>query len=354
MKQIRKHWSKEKCQEEALKYKNRNMFKNSCMSAYNKARKNGWLDEICSHMVYINKPSGYWNNKLLCQNEAMKYNTRFEFQKNSRSAYGSAKRNNWLNEICSHMIEVKKPSDYWTKEKCHEEALKYKTRTEFYNNEPSAYKKAQENNFLDDICKHMIIVGDKYKRCIYSYEFSDNHVYVGLTYNTDDRHKRHISENNSIVNIHMSKTGFEPIMNQLTDYIDVEEAVNMEEYYVNYYKKNGWVILNRIKTGSIGSNKKHKWTYEKCKEEALKYNNKRDFTKYGKGAYSYAYKRGWKDDICSHMIELKKPNGYWTKERCENEYLKYNNIKQFKQLSKGAYDSAKRNKWLDSLNNLTT
>ena len=31
---------------------------------------------------------------------------------------------------------------------------------------------------------------------------------------------------------------------------------------------------------------------------------------------------GW-DDICSHMIEILKPRGYWTKENCQKESLKY-------------------------------
>ncbi len=41
----------------------------------------------------------------------------------------------------------------------------------------------------------MEIIGNKFKRCIYAYEFSDNYVYVGLTLNLDKRNNRHLKKN---------------------------------------------------------------------------------------------------------------------------------------------------------------
>lgn len=37
---------------------------------------------------------------------------------------------------------------------------------------------------------------------------------------------------------------------------------------------------------------------------------------------------------------MKKPNGYWTKERCHEEALKYNSRKEFQSKSRGSYKSA--------------
>ena len=79
---------------------------------------------------------------------------------------------------------MRKPCNYWTKERCHDAALKYKTRSEFTKNDCSGYSKAWEEKWLDDICSHMVSAGNKYKKCIYAYEFLDTKtVYVGLTYN---------------------------------------------------------------------------------------------------------------------------------------------------------------------------
>ena len=109
-----------------------------------------------SHFEEIRKPNGYWT-KEKCQEEALKSNTKKEFMKNSVSAYNAAKKNGWLDEISQHFIELRKPNGYWTKEKCQEEALKYKTKIEFRTKNISAYDISYRNGWLDDICKHMKI-----------------------------------------------------------------------------------------------------------------------------------------------------------------------------------------------------
>ena len=39
--------------------------------------------------------------------------------------------------------------------------------------------------------------------------------------------------------------------------------------------------------------------------------------------------------------------GYWTKENCKEESLKYKNRFEFKKVSGGAYHSSRKNGWLD-------
>jgi hypothetical protein len=70
-------------------------------------------------------------------------------------AYNSSLKNKWIEEICLHMIQQIKPKNYWTKEKCIEEALKYNKRSHFWKNNLSAYYSARKNNWLDEICSHM-------------------------------------------------------------------------------------------------------------------------------------------------------------------------------------------------------
>ena len=69
---------------------------------------------------------------------------------------------------------MKRKFNSWTKEKCQQEAFKYDTRTKFNKGCISAYNYARSNNFLDEICQHMIIVGNQIKRCIYCVEFNNN------------------------------------------------------------------------------------------------------------------------------------------------------------------------------------
>lgn len=45
-------WTKQQCEELALKYDRRIRFKTNHSSAYRHAYLNGFLDEICSHMTF--------------------------------------------------------------------------------------------------------------------------------------------------------------------------------------------------------------------------------------------------------------------------------------------------------------
>lgn len=62
---------------------------------------------------------------------------------------------NNISTFIEFVNEGRKPMGYWTKEKCHKEALKYNTRGEFNEKSKGAYLFAYRNNWLDDICSHM-------------------------------------------------------------------------------------------------------------------------------------------------------------------------------------------------------
>jgi hypothetical protein len=45
--------------------------------------------------------------------------------------------------------------DYWNFEKCKEESLKYKNRTEFWKKSSYVYSICRKNKWLNEICNHM-------------------------------------------------------------------------------------------------------------------------------------------------------------------------------------------------------
>lgn len=81
-------------------------------------------------MTISKNNNNYWSFEM-CKEEALKYNSRSKFKKESNACYIATRRNGWLIECCQHMGYLNKPSGYWTLERCKEEALKYKMRTEF-------------------------------------------------------------------------------------------------------------------------------------------------------------------------------------------------------------------------------
>lgn len=283
--------------------------------------------------------------KEKCAEEALKYKSRVEFLKNSRNIYNASVRNGWLDEICSHMEYIKR-NNYWTKEKCAEEALKYKTRSEFEIGSPTAYVKSGKYGWKDEICSHMKSNGNLYNRCIYAVEFPDNNVYIGLSYDHEKRFHQHLNdiENNSIVLRHNIETGLKPKIIKLTDYVDIETAKILEDEKLKEYKNNGWEILNMAKCGSLGG-KTVKWTKENCQAESLKYKNRNEFKLKSRHAYHAARRNKWLDEICKHMNRLIKN---WNYETCREEASKYKNRNEFKLKSSGAYGYAYNNNLLNN------
>ena len=69
--------------------------------------------------------------------------------------------------------------------------------------------------------------------------------------------------------------------------------------------------------------KENIYTYEKCKEEALKYKSILEFKKCNRTAYGIVCKNKWGPDIYSHMIRPKPTNFKWDYDSCKEEALKY-------------------------------
>jgi len=297
------------------------------------------------------KPNGYWT-KEKCHEKSLKYKYKQEFRKDDSKAHNAARRRGWLDDICGHMVELKKQYGYWQKkENCIQEALKYSNRTEFYKNCKRGYQVSRENNWLDDICNHMERRGNRHKKCVYVCVFYDNQIYVGITYNFNERKKEHLKIHGrkiSSVGKHIIESGLTPNIIKLTEYLQKEEAILLEEKYVNKYRNENFIILNKIKTGGIGGSE-IKWNKENCIKEALKYKTRNNFRVKSAGAYDAAHRYGWLNEITEHMLLYKKYNGYWTKENCGKEALKYKNRTDFSKKSSGAYDTAHRNNWLDDV-----
>ncbi|MBP1615742.1 MAG: hypothetical protein H6Q13_3190, partial [Bacteroidetes bacterium] len=239
------YWTKERCIEKAKEYLTRNKFSKECSGAYASSIKNNWLDEVCSHMVSLIASPRDWNLKIL-QEEAIKYNTRKEFFNKSNTAYEYARKKKWLDLICSHMIHPTPPKK-WTLQALKEEALKYKTRREFGLKNSSAYSIASKEGFIAVVCSHMEL--------------------------------QHKTANH--------------------------------------------------------------WTKEKCQERAFLYQTKMEFKRKDGSAYTTAVREKWITEICSHMVKP-EPKRKWTVEALFIEAQKYNSIKSFKAKSQSAYVTAGR------------
>ena len=142
-------WTNEELRLEALKYSSRWSFQKGNQSAYGAARNKGkpFLDKICSHMK---NTFTFWTKELISI-EALKHTNIKAFQKGCQSAYNAATRLGILEEVCSHMVAM---HESWTLEMIQIEALKHKSRWEFQKNS-NAYYAAKHLKILDLVCSHM-------------------------------------------------------------------------------------------------------------------------------------------------------------------------------------------------------
>lgn len=91
------------------------------------------------------------------------------------------------------------------------------------------------------------------------------------------------------------------------------------------------------------------WTLESLRAEALKYSTRSEFQKQNGSAYNAAGRLNVRDQVCEHMTEPKKPNGYWTMERLQAEALKYSTRQEFQQKNGAAYKAAGEQKCRDQI-----
>ena len=97
-----------------------------------------------------------WNLELV-KKEASKHRKRSDFKKACEGGYFWAKKNNYLNQICSHM----KSRRSLTFEYCRQECLKYSTRRELILKDNPVYLKCLKMGWLDSFCRQMARVQRK-------------------------------------------------------------------------------------------------------------------------------------------------------------------------------------------------
>lgn len=293
---IRK-WTYESCYQEALKYKSRSEFKNHCASAYQTAIKKGWLD---TWFEKKRKPVGYWNEQT-CYQEALKYKSRREFQRRCGSAYNAAWKNGWLDDYT------------------------------WFGKDLNPYKNKRDN--------------------VYCYIFKElNSVYIGRTVDPDKRNKEHNTNvNSSVYKFAKQNNILIPQITTLETNLSLEEGLEREHFYVTKFKKEGWNVLNKAKTGkncgALGSLCYGKWNKQTCEQEALKYTSRRKFKDGNNSAYQVARKNCWLDDY--YWFTEKPKYNYWNEQTCYQEAQKYKSRSEFAKQCSIAYQVARKNNWLD-------
>lgn len=137
----------ETCKKESKKYTNRADFWRFSRSAYRQALKNNWLDKFV-WLIPQCKKKGFWTYQK-CKEEALKYKTFHDFEKNSISAYQKSRKMGWIKDFTWLKPKIiKRKIIKWTFVNCFSEALKYHKKTDFYKKSNIAYQLSHRRNWL--------------------------------------------------------------------------------------------------------------------------------------------------------------------------------------------------------------
>lgn len=262
-------WTYERCKEEVSKMVYLNELQGT--SVINVLRKNGWFDELTSHLIRV-QSAPYTEEEVL--REALKYKTRNKFRVNSPGQYSAAKRLGIMDKAVKHMGKSNSEKQY-TKKEILESASKWKNQRDWIKNEPSIFRSAksytkpnkskEDNEFWEECISHM------------EYIFKPNGYWtyekckpIALSYN--DRRIFHKEQK--------------------------------EVYKV--IQREGWddLLEHMIWTTPSGNTRYPKGYFddkEKAREVALKYNTRSQISEKSPYAYNIIRKNGWDDELFSHM-----------------------------------------------------
>ena len=241
-----------------------------------------------------------------------------------------------------------------TYEECMSVAKKYDNKSDFRNNDYNMYIAAWRHKWLTDFkwLSSTNIHSDEVDS-VYCYMFNElKAVYVGRTLMRrikirDWQHRNSEFNGKKVkpdsVNRFASENNVDlPQMTILEENLTIKEGQERESFWVDYYIKQGFHVINIAKAGSLGTLNKGKWNYKNCYNEAKKFTNKMDFVKQSNGAYDSARRHGWLDDYTWFSSNKK-----WNYDTCYEEAKKYKTKVDFKHNSCGAYSVSCKNKWID-------
>jgi len=239
---------------------------------------------------------------------------------------------------------TRKPMFYWTRERILKEAFKFKTKSEWVNRSLGSHDAARyDPDLYKEATKHMVPVGNSYKRCLYSFTIArEKIVYIGITYNFKQRIASHLRSKRFQDLI--KKYGRDALeIKQETEYLELNFAIKLERDIIKKLRKSNWNVLNILEGGSIGGIRK-KWTDKNILESIKNHKLLKDWIVKYPGAYHAALKnKKLMEEIYSVLARTKGGQVIiWTKEKISEEALKFKTRSEWLRKSGSSYYAAKR------------
>lgn len=340
---VEKVISDEELAEIASRYDNFKEFMAKEKKVYNLISHRRLTEKLCGHMKRL-RPYRYSSEELA--KIAAGYDVLLDFIEKEPNIYDAILNRGMLDELCGHMKRER--VFRYSEEELAEIASRYKTLKEFIKKENSVYYAIKKRGLEKELCEHMKRVGNRYRRKIYVFTFSDNYAYVGLAKDPDERYNEHTRyDKDSPVYKHIEKAGASFEFKILTDWLDIDSAAQTEDNYIKQYKSDGWKMLNKNKGGALGM---MTWLYtdDNIRREIGKYEYFEDFKKGSPRFYIYICNHHLCGKYFSQMKRRKRQRIKWTINLAIEAAKKCRNRSELSSKHYQAYDMLKKAGLLDT------
>lgn len=345
-----KEYSREQLQEIALKYSTYKEFRKNDLGAYDGARKRGILEEICSHMPKLRKNNVYEDKPdyKSCYQHARKFSSRSEFEKEDNRYYTYARKNGILDEICTHMLRRgnKKKRCIYAAE--FDDNCAYIGLTYFAERRWSDHMRTKNSA----VNKHVEETGltPQWKRLTDYIDYQEASEQEGLWKDT------YAQKGWTILN--KAKTGslggdqgytFEEVMKEASQYDTLPEFFKGSPGHYQRAYRNGWMKDVRH---ICNSKWRSSFTEDVLREIFSKYDNIIELRKHRHAAVDAAYKLGIIEELTKDYIIRPKKRykvNRFTEQELYDIAKQYKYRSEFNKANPKAYHNAKRKGILDKI-----
>jgi hypothetical protein len=289
----RGYWTKQRCLEASSQFQTRKDWQLGSGSSYTIARRNGWLEECCAHMLVLQKK---WTLEEIIES-AKGFKSKSEWIKGNNTSYAYAKTHGWLDLASSHMTPLKLKNGTWTKEACVLEAMKYKSKVEWAKHSPSSHAVAQRNGWISDCSSTFISL----------------------------RKHEGYSKSEVIENAKLFQTR--------SEWRNSANYKGPSPFYA-VAQRNGW-LEECCEHMAFITKPSGYWNEKNCVDDAQLYFSVKEWANQSNGAYQIAARNGWLVKCTKHMKKLNISYGEYVIHKILTSYdIEYQEEKSFPLLKK--------------------
>jgi len=373
------YWNNfENCYQDALSYKFQARWEEASPVAVKWARKNGWIESCTRHMEDFVPYNLKWTKETVINN-AKEVQTIGEWREKSPGAYGAASKNGWLKDVTDHMTLVVSQGEYRIYRFLLERDIEFETQKRFPECKDITYlpfdfylpsfnlliefqgiqhirgfrgdKEDAKKIAKRDAIKKSFALDNKYEFLeIWSVADIEIEILKKLNEINNSFNKELILKVRKLTSreIEGLKTigiwTLEKCIDDASKYDTKSAWMRSSLGGYSAAHKNGWIDLCCEHMTTLWEKK---WNLDTLRAEALKYNTKNEWQQKSPNSYAAAHKKRWLNECSSHMKEGRKPNGYWSLDRCKLDASNYSTKQHWRNGSPSGYATAKAKGWLE-------